>query len=187
LLETLAAIIICLAFLFFLGDNTKTWKVFVLYIIIGLMAATVVSAEEEHTINSGSEVTSASTGKDYIVNPWTENSSDRDSSISSLRSTQYISQGQTINHYVGVGSRVNWLEVDLNWGDTSDSLALTVYSPSGTNLGTYHDNSDGSVNGRIHLNIYPSQEYIQQGTWRFKVYGESVSGTEDYTFNLYQH
>jgi len=187
LLETLAAIIICLDFLFFLGDNMKTWKMFVLYIIIGLMAATVVSAEEEQAINSGSEVTSASTGKDYIVNPWTENSFDEESYISSLRSTQYISQGQTINHYVSVGSGVNFLEVDLNWGDTSDSLALTIYSPSGTSLGTYHDSSDGSVNGRIHMNINPSSGYIQQGSWRFKVYGESVSGTEDYSFNLYQH
>jgi len=28
---------------------------------------------------------------------------------------------------------------------------------------------------------------VEQGTWRFKVYGESVSGTEDYTINVYQH
>ena len=102
-------------------------------------------------------------------------------------STQYISQGQTINHYVSVGSGISWLEVDLNWGDTSDSLALTVYSLSGTNLGTYHDNSDGSVNGRIHIGIYPSQGYIEQGIWRFKVYGESVSGTQSYAFHVYGH
>lgn len=43
----------------------------------------------------------------------------------------------------------------------------------------YRDSSDGSVNGRIRLNIDPSQRYAEQGTWKFKVYGESVSGTED--------
>ncbi|HII00406.1 TPA: hypothetical protein HA351_01715, partial [Methanosarcinaceae archaeon] len=82
---------------------------------------------------------------------------------------------------------VNYLEVDLNWGDTSDSLTLSISTPSGSNLGTYHDNSDGTVNGRIHLSIDPAQGYVEQGTWKFKVYGESVSGTEEYTFNVYQH
>ena len=82
---------------------------------------------------------------------------------------------------------MNYLEVDLNWGDTSDSLTLSIYTPSGSNLGTYRDNYDESVNGMIRLNIDPSQGYVQQGTWSFKVYGESVSGTQSYTFNVYQH
>jgi len=86
-----------------------------------------------------------------------------------------------------VGSGVNYLEVDLNWRDTSDSLTLSAYTPSGSKLGTYRDNSDGSVNGRTHINIDHSHGYVQQGTWKFKIYGESISGTEDYTFNVYQH
>ncbi|AKB79337.1 hypothetical protein MSHOH_2854 [Methanosarcina horonobensis HB-1 = JCM 15518] len=40
---------------------------------------------------------------------------------------------------------------------------------------------------RICLNINPSQGYVEQGSWKFKAYGESVSGTEEYTFNVYQH
>ena len=89
---------------------------------------------------------------------------------------------------MSVGSGVNYLEVDLNWGDTGDSLTLKIYNPSGTQVGgTYRDSSDGSVNGRIHLNITPSSGYVQQGSWKFKVYGESVSGSESYTFNVYQH
>lgn len=82
---------------------------------------------------------------------------------------------------------MNYLEVDLNWRDTSDSLTLSAYTSSGSKLGTYRDNSDGSVNGRIHINIDPSQGYVQQGTWKFKVYGESISGTEDYTFSVAMH
>ncbi|AKB36899.1 hypothetical protein MSSAC_2309 [Methanosarcina siciliae C2J] len=88
---------------------------------------------------------------------------------------------------MGVGSGINNLEVDLNWGDTSDSLTLSISAPSGNNLGTFHDNDDGSANARIRLNIDPSQGYVEQGTWQFKVYGESVSGTEDYTFNVAFH
>ncbi|MDI9395252.1 MAG: hypothetical protein QM426_07475 [Euryarchaeota archaeon] len=92
-----------------------------------------------------------------------------------------------MTYNVNVGSGVNYLEVDLNWEDTSDSLTLSVYTPSGNKIGTYRDSSDGSTNGRIHLIIDPSQGYVQQGTWKFKVYGESVSGTEDYTFSFAMH
>ncbi|AKB28676.1 hypothetical protein MSSIT_1957 [Methanosarcina siciliae T4/M] len=163
----------------------EAWKVCVLCIIIGLMAVPAVSAENEYAVNSAAEDTSASAGVEYIVSPWTENSSDTDVTFS-VRSTQYIIQGQTIKHYVGVGSGINYLEVDLNWGDTSDSLTLSVYTPSGSKVGTYRDNYDGSVNGRICLDIYPSQGYVEQGTWQFKVYGESVSGSQSYTLNVYQ-
>ncbi|AKB18221.1 hypothetical protein [Methanosarcina sp. WWM596] len=165
----------------------KTWKVFVLCIFIGLIATPAISAEEEHAENSDTEDMLASAGIEYIVSPWIENSSDTENSTSSLRSTQYISQGQTITHYVSVGSGVNYLEADLNWGDTSDSLTLSISTPSGSKLGPYRDNYDGSVNGRIRLNIDPSQGYVEQGTWQFKVYGESVSGSQSYTLNVYQH
>ncbi|MDI9395282.1 MAG: hypothetical protein QM426_07630 [Euryarchaeota archaeon] len=164
----------------------KIWKMLILCIITGLIAVPAVSAEKEYSENSKSKVVLYSADKNYIVSPWTENSFDTENSVYSLRSTQYITQGQTINHNVNVGSGVSYLEVDLNWGDTSDSLTLSIYTPTGSKVGTYRDSSDGSTNGRICFKIYSSQGYVQQGTWKFKVYGESVSGTEDYTFNVYQ-
>lgn len=154
-----------------------------------MLVVPVALADEEHKVNSANKdnpVSDKNDKIDYIVSP-SEDSSDTGDSVS-IESTQYISQGQTKTHYVSVGSGVNYLEVDLNWGDTGNSLTLKIYTPSGTQIGgTYRDSSDGSVNGRIHLNIDPSQGYVQQGTWKFKVYGESVSGTESYTFNVYQH
>jgi len=72
--------------------------------------------------------------------------------------------GTYYNSQCKIGSGVNYLEVNLKWGDTSDSLTLSVYTPSGSKLGTYHDSSDGSTNGRIRININPSQGYVQQGT-----------------------
>lgn len=160
--------------------------IFVLCVIIGLIAVPAVSAEE-YAENSDTGDAPASAGIEYIVNPWVENSSDMEDSAFSILSTQYITQGQTKTHYVSVGSGINYLEVDLNWGDTSDFLTLSVYTSSGSKIGTYRDNYDGSMNGRIHFSIDPSQGYVQQGTWMFKVYGESVSGTEDYTFNVALH
>lgn len=170
-----------------MGNSMNRWKVIMLCIVAGLLVVPVASAAEEYRVNSYTDDTLASAGNDYVVSPSTEDSADTEDSNISPLSTQYISQGQTITHYVSVGSGINYLEVDLNWGDTSDSLTLSVSTPSGSNVGTYRDNSDGSVNGRIHLNIDPSQGYVAQGTWKFKVYGESVSGTEDYTFNVALH
>ncbi|MHC1754963.1 MAG: hypothetical protein AB9861_05940 [Methanosarcina sp.] len=170
-----------------MGDSMNRWKVLILCVVAVLLFVPSASAEEEYVVNSVTEDTLAVAGKDYIVSPWIESSSDTEDSVFSLRSTQYIVQGQTITHNINVGSGVNSLEVDLNWGDTSDSLTLSVYIPSGSKLGTYSDNSDGSVNGRIHFSIDPSQGYVEQGTWKFKVYGESVSGTESYTFNVALH
>lgn len=172
-----------------MGDSMNIWKVLTLCLVAGMLVVPVALADEEHKVNSANKdnpVSDKNDKIDYIVSP-SEDSSDTGDSVS-IESTQYISQGQTKTHYVSVGSGVNYLEVDLNWGDTGNSLTLKIYTPSGTQIGgTYRDSSDGSVNGRIHLNIDPSQGYVQQGTWKFKVYGESVSGTESYTFNVYQH
>ena len=140
------------------------------------------------SVNSNKEVNSTSIDKKYVVEPWTDNT--RSTCVNNLiptKSINFITKGQTIVHSVNVGSGANYLEVDLNWGDKNDALKLSSYTPSASNLGTYRDNSDGSVNGRIHISISPSSGYMQQGTWQFKVYGEKVSGKEDYTFNVYQH
>jgi len=74
--------------------------------------------------------------------------------------------------------------VDANWGDTSDSLALTIIAPD-QNLGTFYDSSDGSVDGRILLRVSNPGGYLTMGTWKFGVYGVSVNGVEDYTFIAY--
>lgn len=176
-------------FLPLMGDSMNIWKVLILCMVAGMLFVPAAYAGEEHTVNFATkdDLVSAKNDKiDYIVSPCPEDSSDTENPV--IKSTQYISQGQTINHYVSVGSGVDYLEVDLNWGDTSDSLTLKIYTPSGSQVGgTYSDSSDGSVNGRIHINITPSGGDVQKGTWRFKVYGESVSGSESYTFNVYQH
>lgn len=141
-----------------------------------------------NSVNSDKEVNSTSTKKEYIVEPWTDNTlSTCVNNLIPTKSIQSIVKGQTIVHSVKVDSGAKSLEVDLNWGDKYDALRLSSYTPSASNLGTYRDNSDGNVNGRIHISISPSNGYMQQGTWKFKIYGEIVSGKEDYTFNVYKH
>ncbi|WOF16466.1 hypothetical protein F1737_07010 [Methanoplanus sp. FWC-SCC4] len=92
---------------------------------------------------------------------------------------QTITQGETDWIYKYINSLTTQLHIDLNWGDTSNSLRLKVYSPDGHTFGYYYDNSDGSINGRIQFDIN-NPNGIAQGKWRYEVYGYSVSGIEDY-------
>jgi hypothetical protein len=94
-----------------------------------------------------------------------------------------ITQGQTNWYSVVVPSGKSSITADLNWGYVPDSLTLTVIAPDGT-LGPYHDASDGVTNGRIFLTFSRSGG-IAPGTWVFRVYGESVLGTQSYNFVTY--
>lgn len=162
----------------------KIPKVLLLSILLAMIVVPAVSARSA-TANSDKTVSKDAT-EDYIITPAKETSLSNNNVMTPL-STQYLSQTQTLVHCVSIDSTTKFIEVDLNWGEKSDSLALTVYTPSGSNIGTYYDNSDGSINGRTHINICPSTAYVQSGTWKFKVYGASVSGTDKYTFTAYVH
>jgi len=138
-----------------------------LFMVAALLAAPVVSAKNT---------------TEYTVRP-----SSGETPPVSILIYDSITQGQTKTYYTDVGTGVNWLEVDLNWGNKANSLSLTIYTPNGSSIGTYYDSSDGVIDGRIHIDIVPGQGYVEAGQWKYKVYGVSVVGTEDYTFNVYQH
>lgn len=140
---------------------------FALLLVVAFLAVPPVSAEE---------------GNGYTIRP-----SASDDPVTTLRLSDTITQGETNRHQFYVGSGVAYLEVYLNWGSASDFLTLTIYAPSGSRIGTFRDNADGAVDGKIHIDIDPDSDYISQGTWAFDVYGERVSSQRNYTLNLYQH
>jgi hypothetical protein len=109
-------------------------------------------------------------------------------SFVSLKSPSYnIKQGNTKAFNVPVGSGVTLLDIDLNWGNSKNSLVLTSYPP-GSSSHTFNDDSSGGKDGRIVLRIKPqSGKYLKQGDWKFTVKGKAVNGTEDYTFNAVAH
>ncbi|TQD24464.1 hypothetical protein [Methanolobus vulcani] len=143
----------------------KIWKIISLCMTVALLTVPAVSAKEGYTVSPSNE----------------------DNPPIAILLYSSITQGQTKIHTSDVGTGIEWLEADLNWGDTSDSLSLTIYTPGGSKVGTFYDRDDGKTDGRIHLNINPSQGYVESGEWEFKVYGASVIGTEGYNFNVYQH
>lgn len=91
-----------------------------------------------------------------------------------------ITQGQTNWQSTIINSYMTTLDVNLDWGNPSNSLQLTIYSPDGNVFGPYYDGDDGIINGQINLQIQ-NPNGIAQGTWYYKVYGYSVTGTQSYS------
>jgi len=104
--------------------------------------------------------------------------------LASPKAYDTITTGETDTFSKYVLPLTSSLTVDLNWGDATDSLALTILAPD-QNLGTFYDSSDGITDGRIVLRISNPGGYLTLGTWKFGVYGASVSGVEDYSFAAY--
>ena len=143
-----------------------TTKILVLLVMLLLSASlTGVAVCEDETDATGG----------YTVTP----AKDADGDVGIRWVYDTISQGETNWHSKIVSTNINTLNVDLNWGDTTDSLRLRIYTPDDYMLGPYFDNADGAVDGRINIDIY-NPDGIAQGTWRYEVYGHSVVGTEDY-------
>ena len=108
----------------------KGWKVFILCISTVLMFSPIVLASNEYPANQDVIDNQNSNETDYTVSILVGNFSEIDNSSSSIKSTYYIREDQTITHYVSVDSGVNYLEVGLNWGDPSDSLTLSILTLS---------------------------------------------------------
>ena len=128
----------------------------------------VVSASENSTIVKDGG---------YVVEPG-HNTDINSYGVRSVFAT--ITHGATNWHTKSVSSFITSLNVDLNWGNPSNSLRLKVYSPDGYTFGPYYDSFDGSNNGRINFYINNANG-IAQGTWYYEVYGDSVTGTQTYS------
>jgi hypothetical protein len=137
-------------------------------VLLVLASCAVVSASEQGVVVKDSS---------YLVQP-AHDGGMTPMSVQTVYSS--ITQSAMNRHAKDVSSYITTLNVDLNWGNSANSLRLKIYSPDGYTFGPYYDNSDGSVNGRINLAISNS-EGISRGTWYYEVYGYSVSGTQSYT------
>lgn len=133
-----------------------------------IASVAVVSASEQGSVVSNGG---------YIVEP-VQNAGMSPLGIQTVYAS--ITQGVTNWHTKTVSSFITTLNVDLNWGNSGNSLRLKVYSPDGYTFGPYYDNFDGVNDGRINLNII-NNNGIAQGTWYYEVYGNSVTGTQAYS------
>lgn len=165
----------------------NTPKILLLFISLTLILVPAASAEYGHTYPDKLDSNNNQNNR-YFVSTVGEISPDTDDCYVYSEATYKLGKGET-KHFSSpkLGSKVHWLEVDLKWKVSSNPLVLKVYSPSGIFLGTFHDKSDGKTDSRIHLSIFPSDGYIEEGKWYFDINGESAGETQSYTFNLYGH
>ena len=144
-------------------------KLHIVTILLAAMLISLAAAEDAETTDT------------YIVTPA---SNDSKPPIVPL-TWDTITQGETDWHSLYVPSGKYNLWVDLDWGNPSNSLTLTIYPPGGPTLGPYHDADDSNDNdARIFLCISRGGG-LPSGTWDFKVYGERVQEVEDYSFVAY--
>lgn len=90
-----------------------------------------------------------------------------------------ISEGQTVWHSADITGSSTTLSVDLKWKSTSDDLRLMIYTPDNKVLGPYYDDSDGTDDSRIYLNV-TNPDGVAAGTWSFKVTGVDVASNDSY-------
>lgn len=65
-----------------------------------------------------------------------------------------------------------YILVDLNSGDLTDPLSLSIITPDRV-LGPYTDESDGKIDGRIYLQISES-DGMTPGLWKFIVHSNKT-------------
>lgn len=148
--------------------------VIVLLVLLAAIAATSVEAKKVTPApdNGGLIIVSA-----YDMQP--QFSANAPAGYSAL-SVYTIRQGQT-NWYVKyISQGCPYYIIDLNWGNSANSLQIRVYGADGYVYGPFYDNADGRIDGRIALYVTQSGG-LTGGYYYHEVYGYRVSGIEDYT------
>lgn len=90
-----------------------------------------------------------------------------------------INEGQTVWHETEISGKSTTMSVDLKWKSASDDLRLMIYTPDNKVLGPYTDDSDGTDDSRINLNV-TNPDGVAEGAWSFKVTGVDVTSNDSY-------
>lgn len=90
-----------------------------------------------------------------------------------------IMPGQTNWHQAYVSGSPAAFNFDLKWNSPDNPLRVVVYTPDGKVLGPYYDDSDGSTDGRINMEI-SSPAGVADGAWSLKVTDTGVTGKDEY-------
>lgn len=106
-----------------------------------------------------------------------------DSSIADIYTSE-IEAGDDSWHTITVGEAVESVNVDVKWSETSSKIRLMIYTPDGSVLGPYYDDSDEQTDGRINLNITNS-DGLAAGEWYLKLTDTDDVGSTDYYVKTY--
>jgi hypothetical protein len=170
------------------SKTINTPKIVVLFIGIVILLIPAVSASKGN-VYQNNEAKTVANEISYDIFPAEGSPSGTDDSYIYPQSTGSVKRGTCAYSYINLGTGVKSLEVNLEWLVLGNSLSLNIKSPSGKDIGTYFDCYDKKIDGKIHLFVYPTTGYMEQGLWMFTIKGESVSGTtsQSYRITFYTH
>lgn len=153
----------------------------VLLLSVAAVSASAANANANKKTDDGLTFTPASAPEFSDSAP--EFSATGQMSIMAVSSSTYtIRQYQTNWHGKYISSGCPGYYLDLNWGNSANSLQLRVYGADGRVYGPFYDSSDGRTDGRILFWVSYNSGTLPAGTYYHEVYGQRVSGVEDYTF-----
>ncbi len=145
----------------------KSTIVLVLLVLLaGVVASANVAIAKKPVDNSGIVVTHENTLDPGMIMPMSIGGS--------------ITQGQSLWYSRGLSGFQTDMHIDLYWGNPSNSLRMTIYSPDGAVYGPFYDNCDGRNDGYIPCHLYKSSG-LPQGTYYVNIYGSRVFGTQSFT------
>jgi hypothetical protein len=153
----------------------STIVVVLLVLLAGIAAASVSAA----SAGSGPNLNNLKSGNGGYSVSFSGKSTGMDTSLTAKPMTTLygsISQNQVQWTQVTIGGYTTSFSDDLYWGNPSNSLSLTVYTPDGYILGPYY-----SSTGNIGITISKSNG-VADGTYYFEIYGYHVIGSQSYTF-----
>jgi hypothetical protein len=156
----------------------STIVVVLLVLLAGIAAASVSAA----SAGSGPNLNNLKSGNGgYIVTQGGKSPS----AMQSLTAQPMVSpiygsivQSQTEWAQITITGYTTSFCAELYWGNPSNSLSLTAYTPDGYVLGPYYNMG----NGNIDITISRSSG-VTDGTYYFKIYGNQVVGSQSYTFS----
>ena len=155
----------------------------VLFVLLaGIMAASVNAASANQSTNQNTTTYADGYTATPIHTVQASQSAAMDSSLALAATGYSITQGQQewFNTYIGPGC--TGFDVNLNWGNPSNSLQLTIFAPNGAEIGPFTDGSDGVINGDIDMYISNYGGSMPVGTYYCQVYGLHVTGAQQYSF-----
>ena len=146
-------------------------------LIVGLLAVLICSSIVPVT----AETTESS---EYVVTPWFG-----DAPVTrALPIIGVVVNGQSVDHSYSVNPGTTELNIITEWilFPQNNELTVQVITPNGQLIGSYRDNYDNKIDGRIPLHIESSS--LESGTWTITITGESVIVVQPFTrtINAYE-
>lgn len=142
-------------------------------LIAGLFAVLICSS----IIPAAAETTESS---EYVITPWFG-----DSPVTrALPIIGSVTDGQSVDHSYRVSPGSTELNIITEWVlfPQNNELTVQVITPNGQLIGSYKDNYDNKIDGRIPLHIESSS--LESGTWTITITGESVIVVQPFTLTI---